>query len=46
MMGKVHEYVAQHLSWTGNGRLLDVGCGAGALTIVVPSDFHRRSVQA
>ena len=33
MMGKVHEYVAQHLSWTGNGRLLDVGCGAGALTI-------------
>ena len=32
-MGKVHEYVAQHLSWTGNGRLLDVGCGAGALTI-------------
>ncbi len=33
MMGKVHEYVAEHLPWDGRGRLLDVGCGAGALTI-------------
>ena len=32
-MGKVHEYVVSHLPWDGRGRLLDVGCGAGALTI-------------
>ena len=32
-MGRVHEYVASHLPWDGRGRLLDVGCGAGALTI-------------
>ncbi len=33
MMGKVHEYVVSLLPWDGRGRLLDVGCGAGALTI-------------
>ena len=33
MMGKVHEYVVSRLPWDGQGRLLDVGCGAGALTI-------------
>jgi len=33
MMGKIHEYVSAHLPWDGKGRLLDVGCGAGALTI-------------
>ena len=33
LMGRVHEYVANHLPWDGRGRLLDVGCGAGALTI-------------
>ncbi len=33
MMGKVHEFVVSRLPWDGHGRLLDVGCGAGALTI-------------
>jgi SAM-dependent methyltransferase len=33
MMGKVHEFVVSRLPWDGRGRLLDVGCGAGALTI-------------
>ena len=33
MMGKVHEYIVARLPWDGRGRLLDVGCGAGALTI-------------
>jgi len=31
-MGKIHEYVKSKLPWDGKGRLLDVGCGAGALT--------------
>ncbi|MCR4853258.1 MAG: class I SAM-dependent methyltransferase [Prevotella sp.] len=33
MMGTVLQYVVAHLPWDGQGRLLDVGCGAGALTI-------------
>lgn len=33
MMGKMHEYLLDHLTWDGRGRLLDIGCGAGALTL-------------
>jgi len=33
MMGKVHEYVKTCLPWDGKGKMLDVGCGAGPLTI-------------
>lgn len=33
LMGKVHAYLVEHLSWDGAGTLLDIGCGAGALTI-------------
>ena len=39
LMGRVHEYVASHLPWDGRGRLLDVGCGAGALTIRCAKKF-------
>lgn len=33
MMGEMHEYLLNHLIWDGRGRLLDIGCGAGALTL-------------
>jgi len=33
MMAKVHEFVKSCLPWDGKGKLLDVGCGAGALTV-------------
>lgn len=33
MMAKVHEHLVQHLSWDGKGTLLDIGCGAAALTV-------------
>jgi len=33
IMEKVHEFVKKQLRWNGKGRLLDVGCGAGALTV-------------
>ena len=28
MMAKVHENLVQHLDWNGEGKLLDIGCGA------------------
>lgn len=31
-MGRIHQYLADHLDWDGRGKLLDIGCGAGALT--------------
>lgn len=39
LMGKVHAFVADHLPWDGKGKLLDVGCGAGALTIRAAKRF-------
>ena len=33
LMGTLHQYLAEHLTWDGQGTLLDIGCGAGALTI-------------
>ena len=33
LMGKIHQYLLDHMEWDGNGSLLDIGCGAGALTI-------------
>lgn len=33
MMDKVHQSLLSHLDFDGNGTLLEVGCGSGALTI-------------
>lgn len=33
IMNKVHETVLRHLDFNGNGTLLEVGCGSGALAI-------------
>lgn len=33
MMERVHHTVLSHLDYNGKGRLLDVGCGSGALSI-------------
>lgn len=33
LMGEIHEFLVQHLSYDGEGCVLDIGCGAGALTI-------------
>mgnify|MGYP001851838227 FL=1 len=31
LMGKLHQYLLDHLDWNGRGRLLEIGCGSGAL---------------
>lgn len=41
LMGKVHEYLVLHLPWDGRGTLLDIGCGAGALTIRCAKKFPK-----
>lgn len=41
LMGKLHEYLVAHLPWDGEGTLLDIGCGAGALTIRCAKRFSR-----
>lgn len=41
LMGKIHEFLVNHLPWDGNGTLLDIGCGAGALTIRCAKKFPK-----
>ena len=41
LMGKVHEYLVTHLDWDGEGTLLDIGCGSGALTIRCAKNFRK-----
>ncbi len=41
LMGEVHEYLVKHLNWDGEGTLLDIGCGAGALTIRCAKRFPK-----
>lgn len=33
VMGRIHHFLVEHLDWDGQGELLDIGCGSGALTI-------------
>ncbi len=33
VMPKVHQVIADNLDWDGHGKLLEVGCGSGALSI-------------
>lgn len=33
LMGKIHQHLIDNLDWNGQGKLLDIGCGAGALTV-------------
>lgn len=33
LMGQIHDFILNHMQWDGQGKLLDIGCGAGALSI-------------
>ena len=41
MMAKVHQHLVDHLEWDGDGTLLDIGCGAAALTIRCAKAFPK-----
>lgn len=46
MMAGVHEHLVEHLDWTGEGRLLDIGCGAAALTVRCAKTFKKAQITA
>ena len=43
MMAKVHQHLVDHLEWDGEGTLLDIGCGAAALTIRCAKAFPKQN---
>lgn len=44
VMGKIHNALLGYLSWDGNGSLLDIGCGSGALTILCAKTWPRARI--
>lgn len=34
VMGRIHRFLLTKLPWDGHGRLLDIGCGSGAVSIL------------
>ena len=46
MMAGVHQHLVEHLSWDGNGTLLDIGCGAAALTVRCAKAFPQAQITA
>lgn len=46
MMARVHEHLVKHLDWDGEGKLLDIGCGAGALTVRCAKTFPKAQITA
>lgn len=46
MMAGVHQNLVEHLEWNGEGRLLDIGCGAAALTVRCAKAFPKAKITA
>ena len=46
MMAGVHQNLVEHLKWNGEGRLLDIGCGAAALTVRCAKAFPKAKITA
>lgn len=46
MMAGVHEHLVEHLDWNGEGSLLDIGCGAAALTVRCAKAFPKAQITA
>ena len=46
MMAGVHEHLIKHLDWDGEGKLLDIGCGAAALTVHCAKAFPKAQITA
>lgn len=44
LMAVFHEFLASRLPWDGHGRLLDIGCGSGALSIRCAKRFPKARV--
>lgn len=46
MMAGVHQHLVDHLEWDGKGELLDIGCGAAALTVRCAKTFPEAEITA
>ena len=45
LMRRIHTYLLDQLPWDGTGRVLEVGCGSGALSIAAAKRFPSAELQ-
>jgi SAM-dependent methyltransferase len=41
---KIHELILTYLQWNGNGQILDIGCGSGALAIKLSKKYPNAKI--
>jgi hypothetical protein len=41
---KIHEMMLSYLQWDGNGEILDIGCGSGALAIKLSKRYTNAKI--
>lgn len=44
LMEKFYDFLIEKLKWSGNGTLIDIGCGSGALSIKCAKHFPKASI--
>jgi ubiquinone/menaquinone biosynthesis C-methylase UbiE len=44
LSGKIHDMILSYIKWNGNGAVLDIGCGSGALSIKLAKKFTEAKI--
>ncbi len=44
LMDRIQQNLMEHLDWDGSGKILDIGCGSGALSIRAAKTFEKADV--
>lgn len=44
VMGRINQFIISKLIWKGEGKLLDIGCGSGSLSILLAKKYKKAKI--